>query len=111
MMTKGEHANERTYVVRDRLYIPSTTLLSEGIIIINSVKKVVRGVIVLVLCTSSGVLHFTKFREISRQTKIGKTICLPCALHLLVHLFHFSQGDASCIMWHNVSAISNTSKQ
>ena len=37
-MTKGEHTNERTYVrtyahtyVRDRPYIPSTTLLCEGI--------------------------------------------------------------------------------
>ena len=38
-MTKGEHTKERTYVltyshtyVRDRPYIPSTTLLCEGII-------------------------------------------------------------------------------
>ena len=38
----GEHTNERTYVrtyshtyVRDRPYIPSTTLLCEGIIILN----------------------------------------------------------------------------
>ena len=37
-MTKGEHTNERTYVrtyshtyIRDRPYIPSTTLLCEGI--------------------------------------------------------------------------------
>ena len=29
-MTKGEHTNERTYV-RDRPYIPSTTLLCEGV--------------------------------------------------------------------------------
>ena len=44
----GEHTNERTYVrtyvrtyshtyVRDRPYIPSTTLLCEGIIMANSV--------------------------------------------------------------------------
>ena len=33
-MTKGEHTNERTYertYIRDRPYIPSTTLLCEGI--------------------------------------------------------------------------------
>ena len=30
--TKGEHTNERMYV-RDRPYIPSTTLLCEGIMI------------------------------------------------------------------------------
>ena len=34
MMTKGEHTNVRTYshtYVRDRPYIPSTTLLCQGI--------------------------------------------------------------------------------
>ena len=42
---EGEHTNERTYVrtylhtyVRDRPYIPSTTLLCEGIIKKNWVK-------------------------------------------------------------------------
>ena len=34
-MTKGEHTYERTYV-RDKPYIPSTTLLCEGIKIAHS---------------------------------------------------------------------------
>ena len=41
-MTKGEHTNERTYVrtyVRDRPYIPSTTLLCEGITNVNISNK------------------------------------------------------------------------
>ena len=51
-MTKGEHTNERTYVrthvrtyshtyIRDRPYIPSTTLLCEGITkVIRQLTKV-----------------------------------------------------------------------
>ena len=66
----GEHTNERTYVrtyshtyVRDRPYIPSTTLLCEGIIIVSD---------------QSGITSYCSYAQSAQPGPIRTRLWGPC---------------------------------
>ena len=73
MMTKGEHTNKRTYVhkfVRDRPYIPSTTSLCEGIIILSATVKLQK---ILAILTVYVTIDFAKKIEFDAVKKLDRT--------------------------------------